>query len=118
MACYYEARGFSPYYFAHVIFNVVKTPGAFARNLEGFMGDLAAGAWCEPFPRFSNLHRFIEEITDDLIFEPAEEENGPAYFVRFCRHYGAGDWGLVGRGSFTGMVVSVCQPINRSQADA
>ena len=85
---YYEARGFTPYYFAHTIFNIVKRPMSFLRNLEDILGDMATSKWCDSFPRYSNLHRFIEYIADDLLFEPDDEAPGETWVFAFLKHYG------------------------------
>lgn len=66
---YYQASGFSPYYFAHVIYNITSMPGPFIRNLEEILGDTRAEGLCNPFPRHSNLHAFIEDVIEDLFFE-------------------------------------------------
>lgn len=37
---YYEARGFSVYYLANTVFNIVSTPGAYMRGIEEILGDM------------------------------------------------------------------------------
>lgn len=66
---YYSATGFSPYYFAHVVYNVVGHSGAFLRRINDLLGDAATENLCRPFPRFSNLHAFIEDVLLELFFE-------------------------------------------------
>ena len=39
---YYEARGFSIYYFANAVFNIVSSPGAYLRGIEDILGDMKA----------------------------------------------------------------------------
>lgn len=70
---YFRATGFSPYYFAHVIYNVVRQPSAYLRSLDAILGDLRAEGLCRPFARYSNLHCFIEDILEDLFFEEPED---------------------------------------------
>lgn len=84
---YYSATGFSPYYFAHVVYNVVGSPGAFLRRINDLLGDAAAENLCRPFPRFSNLHTFIEDVMMELFFE--EPEEGGRYAIHdFILHTG------------------------------
>lgn len=68
-AGYYRATGFTPYWFAHVMFNLVRQSGAFIRGLEELFGDMRASGLCDPFPRFTNLHAFIEDVTTNLLLE-------------------------------------------------
>lgn len=82
---YYESTGFTPYYFAHVLYNVVKTPGAFLRRLEDILGDAASERLCRPFPRFSNLHILIEDVLLDLFFE---REGDDCVAFEFLAHIG------------------------------
>lgn len=84
---YYEARGFTPYYFAHVVFNLVRTPELYLRGLEDILGDMATSSWCDPYPRYSNLHRFIELVADEILFDTKADEDGPPLAVSFFKHY-------------------------------
>jgi hypothetical protein len=34
---------------------------------------------CEPFPRYSNLHHFIQSVIEDLFFE--EPDGNQNYFI-------------------------------------
>lgn len=85
---YYESTGFTPYYFAHVLYNVVRTPSAFARRLEDILGDAASESLCRPFPRFSNLHILIEDVLEDLFFE---HEGADSVAFEFLTHIGRTD---------------------------
>lgn len=76
---YYQSSGFSPYYFANVLYNIVKDPEPYLRNLEEMLGDSRTDALCGPFPRYSNLHLFIEDIIESIFFED-EGENHPVLF--------------------------------------
>ena len=81
---YFESTGFTPYYFAHVLFNIVRQPGAYARKLEDILGDGATESLCRPFDRFSNLHILIEDVLRDLFFEADEGPDTIAY--DFLKH--------------------------------
>jgi hypothetical protein len=84
---YYERKGFTPYFFAHVVFNIVDQKFAFLRNLEDLFGDVYAANWCDAFPRHTNLHQFIYNIVDSILFEdPTGENDNPALF-EFCKRY-------------------------------
>ncbi len=86
---YYQASGFSPYYFAHVIYNVVRTPGAYIGNLEEILGDMRTEGLCNPFPRYSNLHLFIEDVIEDVFFEHDKED--PPVLYDFLVYAGLAD---------------------------
>ena len=87
---YYRSSGFTPYWFAHVIFNVVRQGSAFARNLEELFGDMRASSLCNPFPRFSNLHAFIEDVTTDILLEGigTGQDEGYQLLRDFLKHAG------------------------------
>ena len=87
---YYRASEFTPYWFAHVLFNLVRQSGAYIRGLEDLFGDMRASGLCDPFPRFSNLHRFIEDVTTDLLLEGIDtgEEERNSLLVDFLKHAG------------------------------
>ena len=73
-AGYYNALGLTPYWFAHVITNIVKDPFAYLRGLhELFSEDGHATSLCNAFPRWSNLHDFIAEIFTSIIHEDTKE---------------------------------------------
>lgn len=82
---YYAANGFSPYYFAHVVYNVVGHSDAFLRRINDLLGDAATENLCRPFPRFSNLHAFIEDVLTELFFE-SPAENGAYAIYDFILH--------------------------------
>ena len=85
---YYSRAGFSPYFYAHIIFNLVRSRLSFLRNFEDIFGDMATSGWCDPFPRFTNLHQFIAIIVDSIFFEDPTGEGGDDHSLRdFCKHY-------------------------------
>ncbi|ARP65529.1 hypothetical protein A9K65_020770 [Mesorhizobium sp. WSM1497] len=73
---YYEARGFSVYYFANAIFNIVSSHSAYLRGIEEIMGDLKTEFFMRPFKKYTNLHEFIRCISLDIIYEDVEREDG------------------------------------------
>lgn len=80
---YYEARGFSVYYFANAIHNVVRDSQSYLRNIEDILGDVQTRNLMRNFHRFTNLHHFSEAVIREII----EEESGqldekPAHFLR------------------------------------
>ncbi len=88
-ANYYEARGFSVYYFANAVFNIVSTPGTYIRGIEEILGDMRTLTLMRPFHRYTNLHGFIREIATDIITEEVEQEDGEYRFLRqFFKVYG------------------------------
>ena len=64
---YYEARGFSIYYFANAVFNVVKDADAYLRGIEEILGDMQVLNLMMPSQKFTNLHYFLEAIIRDII---------------------------------------------------
>jgi hypothetical protein len=71
---YFEALGLTPYWFAHVIANVVAEPRAYLRNLHDILSeDGRATELCNAFPRWSNLHQFISDIFESIIHEPTDD---------------------------------------------
>ena len=89
---YFEALGLTPYWFAHVVSNVVDDPQAYLRELHDiFAENESANALCNAFPRWSNLHYFIAEIFESIIHEPTDE--GSATFRAFLELMNAPkDW--------------------------
>lgn len=83
---YYESTGFTPYYFAHVLYNIVRRPGGYLRKLEDILGDAATGSLCLPFPKFSNLHYFADGVVRDLFFEGGDP--GEWIALDFIKHIG------------------------------
>lgn len=82
---YYRATGLSPYYFANVVYNVVKSPTAYLRAIEDLLGDMAGSFLVRSFHPYSNLHCFIEDVANDLFFEePADKSENylAVYFVK------------------------------------
>jgi HNH endonuclease len=88
-ADYYEARGFSVYYLANVVSNVVATPGAYIRNIEDILGDVRTEFFMKPFTKYTNLHEFIRCISLDIILEDVERDDGNIlYLQRFLEKFG------------------------------
>ncbi|WP_421927176.1 HNH endonuclease [Neoaquamicrobium sediminum] len=86
---YYEARGFSIYYFANAVFNVVKDAGAYLRGIEEILGDMQVLNLMRPFHKFTNLHYFLEAIVREIIEEEMErrDENDPRFLIAFLQTY-------------------------------
>ncbi|MDB5412972.1 MAG: hypothetical protein JWR10_1307 [Rubritepida sp.] len=85
---YYEARGFSVYYLANAVFNIVSRPGVYIRGIEEILGDMRALTLMRPFHKYTNLHEFIREISTDIVTEEVEQEDGEYRFLReFFRTY-------------------------------
>lgn len=89
-AGYYRATGFTPYWFAHVMFNLVRQSGAFIRGMEDLFGDMRASSLCNAFPRFSNLHAFIDDVITDLLLEGIDtgEDGNNRLLLDFLKHAG------------------------------
>ncbi|GGJ56556.1 hypothetical protein CDQ92_10975 [Sphingopyxis bauzanensis] len=86
---YYEARGFSVYYLANAVFNVVSTPGAFLRGIEDILGDMRALSLMRPFNRHTNLHDFIREVSVPIVTEEVARGDLVCRFLRkFLDLYG------------------------------
>jgi hypothetical protein len=80
---YYEARGFSPYYFANAIHNVVRNSGSYIRGIEDILGDQQVLSLMRGFHRFTNLHHFSEAIIREIVEKEAEIlDEKPANFLR------------------------------------
>ena len=79
---YYEARGFSVYYLANAVFNIVTHSGDYLRGIEDILGDMRTLTLMRPFHRYTNLHEFIREIATDILTEEIEQEDGACRFLR------------------------------------
>lgn len=85
---YYRRAGFSPYFYAHIVFNLVRSRFAFLRNFEDMFGDMATSSWCNPFPKFTNLHQFVGQVVDSIFFEDPTGDGRDDHSLRdFCAHY-------------------------------
>jgi len=79
---YYEARGFSVYYLANAVFNVVSNSGAYLRGIEDILGDMRVLTLMRPFDRYTNLHHFIREISVDIVTEEVDTGDTDYRFLR------------------------------------
>lgn len=80
---YYEARGFSVYYFANAIHNIVRDSQSYIRGIEDILGDMQTLTLMRSFHRFTNLHHFSEAVIRQIIEEEADQlDEKPAYFLR------------------------------------
>lgn len=71
---YFEAVRLSPHWFAHVLWNIVRDPSAYLRELHDLLAENDAGSTlCDPFRKWSNLHIFIEDVFESIINEPTED---------------------------------------------
>jgi hypothetical protein len=86
---YYEARGFSVYYFANAVFNIVKDTQAYIRGIEEILGDTQSLMLMRPFHKFSNLHHFLEAIIRQIVQEEVGDlGHQPARLLRdFLKTY-------------------------------
>lgn len=66
-ANYYEARGFSVYYFANAVFNVASSPILYLRGIEEILGDMKSEFLMQPFNKYTNLHEFIRCVVLEII---------------------------------------------------
>ncbi len=82
---YYEARGFSVYYFANAVFNIVANAGSYLRGLEEILGDLQTEVLMRPFHRFTNLHHFLDAIVREIVEEEVGqlEDEQPRFLRQF-----------------------------------
>jgi 5-methylcytosine-specific restriction endonuclease McrA len=79
---YYEARGFSVYYLANAVFNLVSNPGAYLRGIEDLLGDMRALTLMRPFHKYTNLHGFIRDVSVDIVTEEIGDEDGDHRFLK------------------------------------
>jgi len=79
---YYEARGFSVYYLANAVFNLVSNPGAYLRGIEELLGDMRALTLMRPFHKYTNLHGFIRDVSVDIVTEEIGQDDGDQHFLR------------------------------------
>jgi hypothetical protein len=85
---YYVARGFSVYYIANAVFNIVTTPLSYLRGIEQILGDMRTLSLMRPFHRYTNLHDFIRNISTDIVTDEIDLEDGECRFLRkFLRLY-------------------------------
>ncbi|GAA4106894.1 HNH endonuclease [Aminobacter aganoensis] len=86
---YYEARGFSVYYFANAVFNIVNESGSYLRGIEDVLGDAQTMMLMRPFHRFTNLHHFLEAIIRQIVEEEVErlDEDKPRFLRKFLSTY-------------------------------
>ena len=85
---YYRAGGFSPYYFANVVFNVVKNSSEYLRGIEDIMGDVRAAWFAKPFKTYTNLHEFARSIISSVLFEGVFDSKADLDVIAaFLRHY-------------------------------
>ena len=87
---YYEARGFSVYYFANAVFNVVKHSGDYLRGIEEILGDMQVLTLMRPFHQFTNLHHFLEAIIGQIVEKELQhlDEDSPRFLMAFLTTYG------------------------------
>jgi hypothetical protein len=86
---YYRARGFSTYYFANAVFNIVRTPMAYMRGIEEILGDARTEWFLQPFKTYTNLHEFVREIISSIILEDLHEPDAGRQLLKdFLRTYG------------------------------
>lgn len=79
---YFKARGFSVYYVANAVFNIVSSPMLYARGIEDILGDMRAENLMKPFQRYSNLHSFIHDIALDVVTDEIDSDIEEAVLIR------------------------------------
>jgi len=79
---YFRARGFSVYYVANAVFNIVSSPMLYARGIEDILGDMRAESLMRPFQRYTNLHSFIHDIALDVVTDEIDSDIGEAVLIR------------------------------------
>ena len=86
---YYQSRGFSTYYFANAVFNVVRSPMAYMRGIEEILGDLGTAWFTKPFKSYTNLHEFARSVISEILFDDIYDPDGDlAFFDEFVKSYG------------------------------
>ncbi|KQZ55154.1 hypothetical protein ASD54_07715 [Rhizobium sp. Root149] len=86
---YYQARGFSTYYFANVAYNVVKNCGSYLQGVEDILGDMQTTVLMRPFHRFTNLHHFLTSVVAEILHEEVEQLGivKPEFLLEFLKIY-------------------------------
>lgn len=85
---YYEARGFSVYYLANTVFNLVSHPGNYLRGIEDVLGDMHVLNLMRPFSRYTNLHYFVREICSEIVVEEVyTDDEDRRYITAFLDIY-------------------------------
>lgn len=79
---YYEARGFSVYYLANAVFNIVRHSSDYLRGIEDILGDARAAYLMRSFHRYTNLHAFIQAIAVDILSEEVEQEDKRCLYMQ------------------------------------
>ena len=86
---YYRARGFSTYYLANVIFNVVTDASSYLRGIEDILGDMQTAWYAQPFKKYTNLHGFARSIIEEILTEDVHKPNSELIFLSdFMKKYG------------------------------
>jgi hypothetical protein len=81
---YYRARGFSPYYFANAIFNVVTNSTAYMRGIEEILGDTRTMWFAKPYKTYTNLHEFSRSVIEDVVEEEILQHDEELVFLSAC----------------------------------
>jgi len=86
---YYEARGFSVYYFANAAFNIVRDSHLYIRGIEEMLGDMRTLALMRPFHKFTNLHNFLSDLIREIVEGDVGQldESEPRLLVQFLSTY-------------------------------
>ncbi|MGA1810665.1 hypothetical protein VHN57_17410 [Sphingobium sp. WW5] len=86
---YYQARGFSIYYFANAAFNIVRDSHSYIRGIEYMLGDMRTLALMRPFQKFTNLHNFLSDLIREIVEEDVGQldEGEPRLLVQFLSTY-------------------------------
>jgi len=71
----FQARFHETYYFANIVRNILADPQSYMRRLDDFYGDDKFLNFIDPFPRFSSLHMFIEEVVREILHDDNMNED-------------------------------------------
>lgn len=68
-----QMRYWDTYYYAQVVHNLLVHPEHYLRLLEDFFGDLRYRGFLAPYPRWTPLHRFVEQAFYGILDESVDD---------------------------------------------
>lgn len=95
---YYET-----YYYANIIHNILVDQFEYLRNMHNWHEDREVDLFLQPFPKWSVLHDFIQNIIEELLFEHlddvtedamANDPNAELWVDLALRHHGISTQGF------------------------
>jgi hypothetical protein len=66
-------RYWDTYYYSQVVHNLLVRPEDYLRLLEDFFGDLRYRSFIAPYPRWTTLHRFVEQAFYGILEESVDD---------------------------------------------